>query len=163
MWKGYHDRLPFVNKRLGVSFLSKMLYNKHGFGPRDRVSKYYTADKCFNPFYVDSVIYYLYFIAVYGLLSFLHCLSLRRNVLALFILIWGWKGSRDRERRAMTKQQLVLRSSILVRHYRHSRPQSPSFLGHVVEKRGRGLTTGRLQIKPSGSGDENALPWESVS
>ena len=31
----------------------------------------------------------------------------------------------------------------------HSRPQSPSFLGHVVGKRGR------LQIKPSGSGDEN--------
>ena len=31
----------------------------------------------------------------------------------------------------------------------HSRPQSPSFLGHVVGKRG----TGRLQIKPSGSGD----------
>ena len=28
----------------------------------------------------------------------------------------------------------------------HSRPQSPSFLGHVV---------GQLQIKPSGSGDEN--------
>ena len=33
----------------------------------------------------------------------------------------------------------------------HSRPQSPSFLGHVVGKRGR------LQIKPSGSGDENVL------
>ena len=33
----------------------------------------------------------------------------------------------------------------------HSRPQSPSFLGHVVGKR----ATGRLQIKPSGSGDEN--------
>ena len=33
----------------------------------------------------------------------------------------------------------------------HSRPQSPSFLGHVVGKRG----VGRLQIKPSGSGDEN--------
>ena len=32
--------------------------------------------------------------------------------------------------------------------YSHSRPQSPSFLGHVV---------GRLQIKPSGSGDENDL------
>ena len=31
----------------------------------------------------------------------------------------------------------------------HSRPQSPSFLGHVLRKRGR------LQIKPSGSGDEN--------
>ena len=31
----------------------------------------------------------------------------------------------------------------------HSRPQSPSFLGHVVGKRGQ------LQIKPSGSGDEN--------
>ena len=31
----------------------------------------------------------------------------------------------------------------------HSRPQSPSFLGHVLGKRGR------LQIKPSGSGDEN--------
>ena len=30
-------------------------------------------------------------------------------------------------------------------------PQSPSFLGHVVGKRGR------LQIKPSGSGDENAF------
>ena len=29
----------------------------------------------------------------------------------------------------------------------HSRPQSPSFLGHVVGKRGR------LQIKSSGSGD----------
>ena len=36
----------------------------------------------------------------------------------------------------------------------HSRPQSPSFLGHVVGKRGA-LATGRLQIKPSGSGDEN--------
>ena len=35
--------------------------------------------------------------------------------------------------------------------YVHSRPQNPSFLGHVVRKRGR------LQIKPSGSGDENAL------
>ena len=34
----------------------------------------------------------------------------------------------------------------------HSRPQSPPFLGHVVGKRG---VTGRLQIKPSGSGDEN--------
>ena len=32
----------------------------------------------------------------------------------------------------------------------HSRPQSPSFLGHVVRN-------GRLQIKPSGSGDENGL------
>ena len=31
----------------------------------------------------------------------------------------------------------------------HSRPQSPSFLGHVVGKRGR------LQIKSSGSGDGN--------
>ena len=31
----------------------------------------------------------------------------------------------------------------------HSRPQSPSFLGHVVGKRRR------LQIKLSGSGDEN--------
>ena len=31
----------------------------------------------------------------------------------------------------------------------HSRPQSPSFLGHVVGK--------RLQIKSSGSGDENGL------
>ena len=31
----------------------------------------------------------------------------------------------------------------------HSRPQSPSFLGHVVGK--------RLQIKPSGSGDENVI------
>ena len=30
----------------------------------------------------------------------------------------------------------------------HSRPQSPSFLGHW-------FVTGRLQIKPSGSGDEN--------
>ena len=30
----------------------------------------------------------------------------------------------------------------------HSRPQSPSFLGHVVLR-------GSLQIKPSGSGDEN--------
>ena len=29
----------------------------------------------------------------------------------------------------------------------HSRPQSPSFLGHVVG----------LQIKPSGSGDENGV------
>ena len=37
---------------------------------------------------------------------------------------------------------------------RHSRPQSPSFLGHVVGKRGA-LATGRLQIKPSGSEDEN--------
>ena len=39
----------------------------------------------------------------------------------------------------------------------HSRPQSPSFLGHVVGKRGVGYTgyTGWLQIKPSGSGDEN--------
>ena len=36
----------------------------------------------------------------------------------------------------------------------HSCPQSPSFLGHVVGKRGA-LATGRLQIKPSGSGDEN--------
>ena len=35
----------------------------------------------------------------------------------------------------------------------HSRPQNPSFLGHVVGK--RGAATGRLQIKPSGSGDEN--------
>jgi len=61
--------MTVYHKRLGVSFLSKMLYSKHGFGPRDRVSKYYTADKCFNPFYVDSVIYYLYFIAVYGLHS----------------------------------------------------------------------------------------------
>ena len=34
----------------------------------------------------------------------------------------------------------------------HSRPQSPSFLSHVVGKR---RATGRLQIKPSGSGDEN--------
>ena len=33
--------------------------------------------------------------------------------------------------------------------WRHSRPQSPSFLGHVVGK--------RLQIKPSGSGDENGM------
>ena len=31
----------------------------------------------------------------------------------------------------------------------HSRPQSSSFLGHVVGK--------RLQIKPSGSGDENVI------
>ena len=36
----------------------------------------------------------------------------------------------------------------------HSCPQSPSFLDHVVGKRGA-LATGRLQIKPSGSGDEN--------
>ena len=34
-----------------------------------------------------------------------------------------------------------------------SRPQSPSFLGHVVGKR-------RLQIKPSSSGDKNALPFD---
>ena len=40
----------------------------------------------------------------------------------------------------------------------HSRPQSPSFLGHVVGK--RGAATGRLQIKPSGSGDENG--WRAV-
>ena len=33
----------------------------------------------------------------------------------------------------------------------HSRPQNPSLLGHVVGKRSR------LQIKPSGSGDENGL------
>ena len=33
----------------------------------------------------------------------------------------------------------------------HSRPQSPSFLGHVDFKRG----AGSLQIKPSDSGDEN--------
>ena len=39
--------------------------------------------------------------------------------------------------------------------YVPSRPQSPSFLGHVVRKRGR------LQIKLSGSGDENALRAES--
>lgn len=32
----------------------------------------------------------------------------------------------------------------------HSRPQSPSFLCHVVGK--RGAATGRLQIKPSGFG-----------
>ena len=42
---------------------------------------------------------------------------------------------------------------------KHSRPQSPSFLGHVVGKRGNWSVTvscsGRLQIKPSGSGDEN--------
>ena len=38
----------------------------------------------------------------------------------------------------------------------HSRPQSPSFLGRVVGKRGAATgATGRLQIKPSGSGDEN--------
>ena len=43
----------------------------------------------------------------------------------------------------------------------HSRPQSPSFLGHVVGNEGLAirleirLATGRLQIKPSGSGDEN--------
>ena len=37
----------------------------------------------------------------------------------------------------------------------HSRPQSPSFLGHVVGKRGR------LQIKPSGSGDENEDDYEN--
>ena len=36
----------------------------------------------------------------------------------------------------------------------HSRSQSPSFLGQVVRKRG---ATDRLQIKPSGSGDENAV------
>ena len=36
----------------------------------------------------------------------------------------------------------------------HSRPQSPSFLGHVVLKRG---CTGSLQIKPSGFGDENEI------
>ena len=40
----------------------------------------------------------------------------------------------------------------------HSRPQSPSFLGHVVGiKPLVVLTGGRLQIKPSGSGDENDL------
>ena len=38
----------------------------------------------------------------------------------------------------------------------HSRPQSPSFLGHVVGKRGR------LQIKPSGSGDENEDDYENL-
>ena len=39
----------------------------------------------------------------------------------------------------------------------HSRPQSPSFLGHVVGKRGvTNGQTGRLQIKPSAFGDENA-------
>ena len=39
----------------------------------------------------------------------------------------------------------------------HSRPQSPSFLGQVVGNEGLAvrLATGRLQIKPSGSGDEN--------
>ena len=38
----------------------------------------------------------------------------------------------------------------------HSRPQSPPFLGHVVGKRGAATgATGRFQIKPSGSGDEN--------
>ena len=37
--------------------------------------------------------------------------------------------------------------------YLHSRPQSPSLLGHVVGKR-------RLQIKPTSSGDENALPFD---
>ena len=39
----------------------------------------------------------------------------------------------------------------------HSCPQSPSFLGHVVGKRGalEACPTDRLQIKPSGSGDEN--------
>ena len=31
--------------------------------------------------------------------------------------------------------------------------QSPSFLGHVVGKR-------RLRIKPTSSGDENALPFD---
>ena len=36
----------------------------------------------------------------------------------------------------------------------HSRPESPSFLGHMVGKRGA-LATRRLQIKPSGSGEEN--------
>ena len=46
--------MTVYHERLGVSFLSKMPYNKHRFGPRDRVSKYYTADKCCNPFYVDS-------------------------------------------------------------------------------------------------------------
>ena len=35
----------------------------------------------------------------------------------------------------------------------HSRRQSPSFVRHVVGK--RWAATGRLQIKPSGSGDEN--------
>ena len=34
-----------------------------------------------------------------------------------------------------------------VRDFVHSRPQSPSFLGHVVG----------IQIRPSGSGDENGL------
>ena len=43
-------------------------------------------------------------------------------------------------------------------HRHHSRPQSPSFLGHVVGK--PGVATGRLQIKPSGSGDENASSLE---
>ena len=41
-----------------------------------------------------------------------------------------------------------------VPHLHHSFDQkSPSFLGHVVLK--RGAPTGSLQIKPSGSGDEN--------
>ena len=35
----------------------------------------------------------------------------------------------------------------------HSRPQSPSFLGHVVLK----------QIKPSGSGDENGAAQDSLN
>ena len=35
----------------------------------------------------------------------------------------------------------------------HSCPQRGSFLGHVVLK--RGAATSSLQIKPSGSGDEN--------
>ena len=58
-----------------------------------------------------------------------------------------------------SSQQLFRLGPVQTSHFRpspdesHSRPQSPSFLGHVVGK--RGAATGRLQIKPSGSGDEN--------
>ena len=58
-----------------------------------------------------------------------------------------------------SRQQLFRLGPVQTSHFRpspdesHSRPQSPSFLGHVVGK--RGAATGRLQIKPSGSGDEN--------
>ena len=45
------------------------------------------------------------------------------------------------------EQTLLLRNINSAK--KHSRPQSPSFLGHVVLKRGR------LLIKPSGFGHEN--------
>ena len=56
-----------------------------------------------------------------------------------------WSLTVARNCKAVTAQKSCHRS------FHHSRPQSPSFLGHVVGKRGR------LQIKPSSSGDENVL------